>query len=242
MPRARPALWPSFARSILPAALLLAVGGRAAADVGATLSLQSDARERGLSYSAGRPSGQAGLAWDGEAGGYAGASLTEARFTDRRGAWLRVYGGRVVELAPGLDAEAGLLVNRFENVSRYDFVEFYAGLLGQRWSLRLHHARDYFGSGQRSLYGELNLRWPVADGLALVGHVGVLRGLGEARLPFYLEPHGPARIDWRAGASWQVGQGCELQLAWVAVSRGGPYTWAGDVRRQTAVLGLSAAL
>lgn len=242
MPPARPAPRPSLARLALLVAPLLAGAGRAAADVGATLSLQSDARERGLSYSAGRPSAQAGLAWDGDAGGYAGALLTRARFTDRRGVWLRLYGGRVVELAPGLDGEAGLLVNRFENVSRYDFVEGYAGLLGERWSLRLHHSPNYFGGGQRSLYGELNLRWPVAPGLALVGHAGVLRGLGEARLPFYMEPHGPTRIDWRAGASWQLGRGCELQLAWVAASRGGPYTWAGESRRQTAVLGLSAAL
>ena len=220
---------------------LLACAGAACADVGATLSLQSDARERGMSYSANDPSAQAGLAWDGRTGWYGGASLTQARFTDRRGAWLRAYGGRVIELAPGLDGEAGLLVNRFENVSRYDFVEAYAGLLGERWNLRLHHSPDYYGSGQRSLYGELNLRWPVAKGLAAVGHAGVLRGWGGAGQS-YGEPHGPTRIDLRAGAAWQLGERCELQLAWVSASRGGPYTWMDSTRRRTVVLGLSAAL
>ena len=220
---------------------LLAGVGAAHADVGATISVQTDARERGLSYSAQKPAAQLGLAWDGDAGWYAGAALAQVRFTDGRGAWLRVYGGRVVGLAPGLDAEAGVLAHRFENASRYDFVEAYAGLLSERWSVRLHHSPDYYGSGQRSLYGEFNGRWPIAGGLAAVGHVGVLRGFGGANSPAFSGPHGPTRVDLRAGASWQLGASTELQLAWVSVSRGGPYTWADSTRRRTALLGLTTA-
>ncbi|MEO6281496.1 TorF family putative porin [Roseateles sp.] len=234
MPPARPA------RLALLTVLLLAGPGAARADVGATLSLQSDARERGLSYSGNRPGAQLGLAWDGEGGWYAGASLTHARFERRGGASLRAYGGRVVELRPGLNAELGLLAHRFENVSSYDFVETYAALLGERWNLRLYASPDYYGNGQRSLYGEFNLHWPLAQGIAAIGHIGLLHGWGRSSV-VYGGPQDTARVDVRAGASLQWGAGSEMQLVWVAASRGGPYIWINATRRSTAVLSLTTA-
>lgn len=217
---------------------LLGAAAPAGADVGGSVSLQTDARERGMSYSGEKPGAQLGLAWDGDAGWYAGAQLAHARFVQHRGARLLAYGGRVVELAPGLDGEAGVIAQAFENVSRYDYQEVYIGLLGERWNVRLYHSPNYYGSGQRSLYGEFNLRWPVAAGVGLMGHVGVLRGQGASSV--YTEAHGPTRVDLRAGASWQVGESCELQLAWVSASRGGPYTWADSPRRRRVVLGATA--
>lgn len=232
-----------LARStILIASLLASAAVRA--DVGGTLSAQTDARDRGMSYSDGKPSAQLGLAWDGPAGWYAGAQLAHARFVQRRGARLQAYGGRVVELLPGLDGEAGVIAHAFENVSHYDFQEAYAGLLGERWNLRLYVSPDYYGSGQRSLYAEFNLRWPVAAGMGLMGHVGMLRGYGTPTTATYTygQASDATRADVRAGASWQLGQSCELQLAWVSAGRGGPYTWASDsTRRRGVVLGLTAA-
>lgn len=238
MPLARPAL----AVRLITLLTLLFAGTAARADVGGTVSLLSDARERGVSYSDGHPGAQLGLAWDGSAGWYAGAALAPVRYdADRRGAWLRLYGGRVVGLTPGLDGEAGIVLHRFESLSRYDFAEAYVGVLGERWSLRLHHAPDYYGSGQRSWYGEVNGRLPLAPGWAAVGHAGVLWAQGVSRWPQYGAAHGPTRIDLRAGASLQLGASAELQLAWVSVSRGGPALWADTRRRRTAVLGLTAA-
>lgn len=224
--------------------LLLSMAGGAHAGIGATLSLQTDARERGVSYTGNRPGAQVGVSWDGSSGWYAGASLTHVRFdADRRGAWLRAYGGHVFELRPGLDAEAGLVLHRYDTLSRYDFAEAYAGLLGEGWSLRLHHAPDYYGSGQRAAYAEANLRWPATARLAAVGHVGLLHARGTSRWPNQRHnPHGATRTDLRGGASWQVGQSFELQLAWVAASRGGPVMGAGATRRSAVVLGISAAL
>lgn len=224
--------------------LLTLLTGAARADVGATLSVQSDARERGASYTGNRPGVQVGVSWDGAGGWYAGASLSRVRFdADRRGGWLRAYGGRVVALRTGLDVEGGLVLHRYEGLSRYDFAEGYAGLLGEGWNLRLHHAPNYYGSGQGSLYGEANLRWPAAAPLAVVGHVGVLRAQGASRWvnqPY--NPQGPTRRDMRAGASWQFGEGMELQLVGISASRGGPVMWAGATRRSTVVLSISAAL
>lgn len=221
------------------AGLLLA--GPAAADMGLTLAALSDARERGLSYSGNRPTAQVGLAWDGDSGWYGGALLTRARLDSTHdGAWLRAYGGRVVALLPGLDGEAGVQLNRFERVTRYDHAEAYAGLLGERWSLRLHHAPDDYGSGQHTLYTALDLRWPLVPGLTATGHAGALRGLGRAGA-VHTAPGGPVRTDLRLGWSWQLGAAGELQLARVAASRGGPYTWADTTQRHAWVLGLSLA-
>jgi uncharacterized protein (TIGR02001 family) len=234
MPPARPV------RITLLVVPLLAGLGAARADVGATLSLQTDARERGLSYSANKPAAQLGLTWDGAQGWYAGASLSRARFARSSGPALRVYGGRVFALRPGLDAEAGLLAHRFESVPNYDFAEAYAALLGERWNLRVYASPNYYRVGQRSLYGELNLHWPLADGVAAVGHLGLLHGWGGGRNG-YTEARRDSRLDVRAGLSRQLGEIAELQLAWVAASRGGPYTWTDAVRRRTVVLNLTMA-
>ncbi|WP_263568855.1 TorF family putative porin [Paucibacter sp. DJ2R-2] len=220
---------------------LLGVTGPAWADLGGTLSMQTDARNRGMSYSSNRPSVQLGLAWDGDAGWYGGVQMAQARFTaGRQGAWLQGYSGRVFAILPGLDAEVGALAHTFHRAGPYDFNEVYAGLLGERWSVRFFHSPDYYGSGNRSAYAEFNLRWPLANGVAAIGHVGVLDGRG-GRILSYVGSHGPTRVDLRLGVSWQLGASSDLQLAWVSVSRGGPYIWTDSSRRQTAVLGLTTA-
>jgi len=222
-------------------AMLLAGAVVARADVGGTLSLQTDARDRGMSYSGGRPSAQLGLAWDGQGGWYAGAQLAYVRFdAGRRGAALQVYGGRVFELAPGLDGEVGLIAHAVENLSHDDFQEAYAGLLGEGWTLRFYLSPDYYGTGQRSAYAELNLRRPLAAGWALVAHAGLLDVSGGWALPYARQQRG-SRRDVRVGLSHALGESGELQLAWVAASRGGPYTGTGSMRRRGVVLGLTLA-
>ncbi|MGM9484479.1 TorF family putative porin [Roseateles sp. NT4] len=228
-----------LARLTTLVATLWACAGGAWADIGGTLSLQTDARERGMSYSANKPSAQLGLAWDGDAGWYGGAQLGHARFSQHQGAALQLYGGRVFGVAPGLDGEAGVVAHAYENVSSYDYQEVYAGLLGERWNLRAYFSPDYYGIGQRSLYTEFNLRWPLAPRLAALGHVGLLHGSGEP--PSYVESRGSTRLDLRVGASWQLGASSELQLVWIAAGRGGPYTWTDATRRRTVVLGLTTA-
>lgn len=226
-------------QTTLMMATLAGLAAPAGADVGGSLSLQTDARERGLSYSDNRPSAQLSLAWDGEVGWYAGTRLAQARFERSRGAALQAYGGRVFALRPALDGEAGLVAHAFENASRYDFQEAYAGLLGERWNLRVYYSPDYYGIGQRSVYGEFNLRLPLWPGVQAIGHAGVLRGSG--RPPAYVGQRSATRVDLRAGASWQACASCELQLVWVAASRDGPYTWTDATRRRTAVLSLTTA-
>ncbi|PTT91887.1 hypothetical protein DBR42_03030 [Pelomonas sp. HMWF004] len=156
----------------------------------------------------------------------------------RRGAWLQAYGGRVVGLGPGLDIEAGLATHTFENVSRYDYQEAYASLLGEGWQLRIHGSPDYYGVGQRSLYVELNGRQALSPGWAATGHVGLLRVFGTSP---YAAQSGSMRLDLRLGLSGQLGSSSEVQLAWVGTGRGGPYTWAYQARRRSVVLSVTTA-
>lgn len=221
-------------------ATLLAGVALAHAGVGGTVSVQTDARERGMSYSDNRPSAQLGLAWDGAGGWYGGAQLGHARFTQRHGATLQLYAGRVLPVSAGLDAEAGVVAHLHENVSHYDYQEAYIGLLGSNWTLRAYASPDYYGIRERSLYVELNGRWPLSAGLAAVGHVGVLRGWRGSDSP-YAQGRSPSRADLRLGLSRPLGEMGELQLAWVAASRGGPYVWTEATRRRTLVLNLTAA-
>jgi len=220
------------------AGLLAGAAAPVRAELGGTVSLQSDARDRGLSYSRDRPQAQLTLAWDGSTGWYAGGLLSRARFDAQRGSgFVQAYAGRVVELAPGLGLEAGLQYTRFPSISRYDFGEAYAGLIGDRWAARLHYADDYYGNGHRSVYGELNLDWPLRGTLTALAHAGVLAGRSDA---LYDSGRGDARIDTRLGLAWRV-QALELQLSWSSVSAGGPYTWVSESHRQTVVLGVSAS-
>jgi uncharacterized protein (TIGR02001 family) len=228
-----------LARHLLLLLPLLGCALSARADLGATVSLLTDARQRGLSYSGERPSAQLGLAWDGSTGWYAGLQIARAHFhAGERSSALQLYGGRVFELGPGLDAEAGLAVHRYGQRPGYAFDEFYAGLIGEQWTLRLFLSPDYYGLGQRSIYTEFKLRWPLLPGVAAVGQVGVLRGRGGASAP---SAHGPARVDLSAGGSWQLGASSDLALRWVSVSRGGPYVPVESTRRRSWVLSLTTA-
>lgn len=217
--------------------LLMSMTPSAQAEMGGTVAVQSDARERGLSYSRDKPQGQVTIAYDGSAGWYGGGLLTRTEFAPNHTSTLaRAYLGRVVPLVSGLDAEAGVQYSHYASITRYDYGEAYAGLLGERWSARLHFSNDYYGNGRRSVYGELNFNWPLRPALMGIAHVGAVNGPGGE----YPSSHGNTRYDTRLGLGWQL-QPFELQLSWVTVSPGGPFTWTTERRRNTVVLGLSAS-
>ena len=205
--------------------------------LGGNVSLQSDSRYRGLSYSDEKPNAQITLSYDGAAGWYGGALLTHARFGQGRQSTLwQGYAGKVFGLTTGLDAEAGVQFNSFDRLGRYDYAEAYVGLLAERWNARLYYANDYFGTAQHTLYAELNGNWPLTASVQAFAHAGVLQGRGGP----YAETHSSQRLDWRAGAAWRH-EAYELQLAWVGVGRGGTYTWTDSEHRRTWVLGVSAS-
>lgn len=244
MPAARTALG-SISITVAPAAALVATlcAAPAHAQLGGTVSLQSDGRFRGISLNDERPQLQLSLAWDGNGalrGWYGGAMLTEARFGAMgRSVLLQGYAGHVVPLTPDLDGEFGATVTRFPQRAYYDYAEAYVGLLAERWNARLHRSGNYYGLHQRTLYAELNGHWPLSDTVQGFAHVGALRGDGVRR-----NPAGAARTDLRIGAALRRDR-VEWQLAWVAVGRGGPhagpYAVAADTRRRAWVLGIATS-
>ncbi len=218
-------------------ALALGVGGLSLsmgthAQLGVSVAADSDYRFRGVSLSDSRPSLRMTLNVDAPDGWYAGASATRAALTqrDRYTQWLG-YAGWVTRAVEGRSLEFGANVLHFAGNSTYDFAEAYAGLLAERWSARVYYAPDYFGRHVQTAYAELNGHLPLNEHARLFGHVGLLAALRGGN-----DDAGKARVDLRAGAGLVL-RDWDLQLAWVAASRGGPYPAVYGGRRAAWVAG-----
>lgn len=218
------------------AGLSLSTG--ALAQLGASVAVDSDYRFRGVSLSESKPSLRLSLNYDAPDGWYAGASATRVELAQGdRYAQLLGYAGWVTPPVDGGRFEFGATYSHFTGDSTYDYAEAYAGLLAERWSARLYYAPDYFGRHVRTAYAEFNAHLLLNEHARLFGHVGVLAPLGRA------DRDGDggarkARLDLRAGAALVL-RDWELQFAWVAAARGGPYPAVYGGRRDAWVLGVS---
>lgn len=217
---------------LLALAALLSASAPARAQWSGSLLLTSDDRFRGLSRSDGDPALRGALAFDAPDGWYAGGALGRVALWpgDRR--WqASAYGGHSQRLSAALAWELGANGVHFAGASGYDYAELYAGLLGERVQARLYGSPDYFGRGPRSVYAELNARWPVTGAAQLLGHAG---WLAVSRNEYGRRQ----RADLRLGAAWNL-RSMEWQLAWTGAGRGGPYPVAHDGRRSGWSLGLT---
>jgi len=210
------------------------LGGVAQAQLGATLGVESDYRFRGVSLSDSKPAWRLTLNHDFVSGAYAGASATRVELAhDDSYSQLVGYAGYVTRSIEGRAVEFGASYSHFTGDSSYDYLEAYAGLLAERWSLRLQFAPDYFGRGVRVAYVDANTHWPLNENLRLFGHAGAL-------IPLSGRSFGPedrrTRGDLRLGLGITAGL-LDVQLAWVEASRGGPYPAVYSGRRGTWQLG-----
>jgi uncharacterized protein (TIGR02001 family) len=214
-------------RAALVAAALACALTAAQAQLGASITAVSDYRFRGVSMSDAEPALLLGVVYDARGGSYAGASLTRVALSrGQRYTELVGYAGRVVETCFGAGWEIGAVASHFGGDASYDFIELYTGLVAERWNTRLYLSPDYFGRGVRTAYAEWNGHWPLGADVRLIGHAGVLGGLGGAAGS---DSH-RARLDTRLGIGISRGS-ADLQFAWVAASRGGPYPAVYDTRR-----------
>ena len=205
-------------RALAPIALLLC--GAAQAQLGATVSVESDYRFRGVSLSDSKPAWRLTVNHDFMSGAYAGASATRVELA--RGdhySQLVGYAGYVTRPVDGRSLEFGASFSHFTGDSSYDYLEAYAGLLAERWALRVHYAPDYFGRGVQVAYVDTSAHWPLNEKLRLFGHAGAL-------VPISGRSFGPddkrTRFDLRLGVGMSAGS-LDVQLAWVEATRGGPY-------------------
>jgi uncharacterized protein (TIGR02001 family) len=165
-------------RAALGAALLVLVCVGVSAQTGGSIALLSDYRYRGVSLSDDRPTLRLSVVHDAESGWYAGGSLAGVSL-EPSGRQLQVLGylGLTGKFAQGLGWDAGATAIHFSADSRFDFLEVFTGVHAERWNLRLHYAPDYFGSGARTAYVELNGGLPLSRFVRATAHVGGLARL-----------------------------------------------------------------
>ena len=213
---------------IAPVALMLS--GAAQAQLGATVSVESDYRFRGVSLSESKPAWRLTVNHDFMSGAYAGASATSVEIArgDRYSQFVG-YAGYVTRPVDGRSLEFGASYSHFTGDSSYDYLEAYAGVVAERWSLRVHYAPDYFGRGVQTAYVDANTHWPINEHVRLFGHTGALVPL--AGRTFWPDDK-RTRFDLRLGLGVSAGA-FDGQLAWVEASRGGPYPAVYASRRST---------
>ncbi|MDB5707010.1 MAG: hypothetical protein JWN66_4126 [Sphingomonas bacterium] len=174
----------------------------------------------------------ADLGYDHASGLYLGASAV----TDlNRAAVIGLQGniGYARRLSPTLSIDGGVVrseyLSSFSGGRAAHYTELYLGLTRRSLSARAYYSPDYFRTGARTLYGEVEGVIHPAAQWRLNGHVGALTRLGA--LPLYTQR---TSYDWRLGVTRQLGH-FDVHAA---VSGGGPGAdyYAGRRRDRTALV------
>jgi uncharacterized protein (TIGR02001 family) len=216
-------------------ASLFSAGCAAFAQTGSSITLVSDYRYRGVSLSDSQPTLRLGIVHDEPSGWYGGASLARVSLDPpRHQLQLLGYAGYASRPSDRLGWEAGGLAVHFGADSRFDYQELFTGVQGDRWSLRIHFAPSYFGSGAHTVYGELNSGLPLSRSVRAVAHAGALMRVGGA-------PADAQRLSLDVSLGLAIARDAwDVSLDWVAGSRSGVYPVAYG--RAGGVLVLSASL
>lgn len=197
--------------------ILFVASSPAAAEVGATASIFSEARLRGYSLSAGHPVGQLDLSYDDPSGFYGGlsASLVVSSEYGVRPLGLLENAGYAKKLRGGPTIDVGVNNSNYSRYSGYErstgYTEIYAGLISRVFSSHVYLSPNYFGSHSWAAYGEVNAGFRPARKLGLTAHVGTLVPLGYG-------DRSKVQYDWQIRATREIGP---LSLH-VALSDGGP--------------------
>lgn len=235
--------WPiSHYLKPLFAAACLCGSAPAASEVGASVSLFSDARLRGYSLSSGHPVGTINLSYDDPAGVY-GAVSASAVIGDEDAIeplGLQLNAGYAKRLPSSLAVDFGVThssYSKYGSRGTTSYTEIYAGVSRKALSTRISYAPHYFESGSSTLYAELNANFSPMTKLNLFGHAGVLIPLSHQNDLRQLR----TQHDWSVGASRQVGR---ISLHAI-LSGGGPdgdYYHDRYHSRTKLVLGVSSPL
>ena len=191
---------------LLPAAACIGSAAPAAAEVGASASLFTDARFRGYSLSAGHPVATIDLSYDDPGGLYGALSATAVLGSDEaiRPMGLQLNGGYAKRLRSGIVVDLGVThsnYSRYSSRASASYTEIYAGVSRKALSTRISFAPHYFGSGYSTLYGEVNANVTPMPKVSLFGHLGLLVPLDYPEAA--AKPR--AQQDWSLGVSRQAG-------------------------------------
>lgn len=223
--------------------LILCLSAPAAAEVGATLSVFSDARFRGYSLSEAHPAAMLDFAYDDPSGLYAGASaiVELRRIGDPQAVGLQLDAGYADRLTSGTTLDVGIVHSSYSHYSGREhglsYTEIYAGIARGPLSSRLYFSPHYFESGVWTAYGEINDNLSPARNWTLDGHVGVLVPLRKASLDRSYRTD----FDWRIGVTRELGR-LSLHAAWSDGAPGHDYYGYRLHSRSALVLGASLLL
>jgi uncharacterized protein (TIGR02001 family) len=186
----------------------------AAAQIGATASIFSDARFRGLSLSEGRPVAILDVAYDDPSGFYGdvAASGVLRRGGDPAPLGVQLTGGYATDLASGTTLDFGITHSTYGHYSNAErgksYSEIYAGIARGGLSSRLFLSPHYFEPGRWTAYGEVDGNVSPAPKWSIEGHVGVLATLRHPAGERYSKD-----FDWRVGVTRELGR-LSLHAAW----------------------------
>jgi uncharacterized protein (TIGR02001 family) len=179
----------------------------AAADVGASVSLFSEASFRGYSLSEGRPVALLNLSYDDPGGFYAATSGTTVLGSSDavEPLSLQLNAGYARRLPSDAVVDFGVThasYSQYASKGSSSYTEIYTGLSRKALSARISYAPHYFVHGSSALYGEIDANVSPMPKLNLNAHVGLLVPLDY--------PEGIEKPrnqhDWRVGAAWQFGR------------------------------------
>jgi uncharacterized protein (TIGR02001 family) len=215
----------------------------AAADVGAAVSVFSDARFRGYSLSSGHPVAVVDLSYDHPSGlyGAVSASAVASSGDGIRPLGLQLSGGYARRLSGGVTIDVGAVHSSYTDYSSRgsatSYTEVYAALSRGVLTSRVYFSPHYFGHGTKAAYGELDATVSPLRKLRLSGHVGLLVPIGYPGA----NHDDRAQYDWRLGIAREVGP---ASLHLIATGGGPGHDYYGDRRhnRTALIFGASWAL
>ncbi|ANI79944.1 hypothetical protein EP837_03560 [Sphingobium sp. EP60837] len=187
----------------------------AAAQLGGSVSLFSQARLRGQPISDRRPVAELELVHDSASGFYLGgsAALVADRTNGLQPFAFKQYAGFAHRLSPGATLDLGVVHNGYTEYSRIigggSYTEAYIGIIGRNLSGRVFISPGYFRKDQATLYMEVDGQLDLARNWVIVSHLGRLTYLNDDR------PAGsPGGVtDWRLGLRRHMGS-IDLEVAW----------------------------
>lgn len=190
----------------------------AAAQVAASVSVESDYRFRGYSLSKGDPAVTFALGYDHASGAYAnGAATVGVDGSDPALIAYQVNAGYAAQVSRSISVDGGVVrswYTRDSSIGRdTHYTEVYFGVAGRGLSSRVYFSPDYLRPGVETLYAEIEGALNLAPRWRLSGHVGMLTHLDER--PRYVPRD---HYDWRVTLGRELGR---LDLH-ASLSGGGP--------------------
>jgi uncharacterized protein (TIGR02001 family) len=203
----------------------------AAAQTGASVTLVSDYRFRGVSLSGKRPALQTNLEQDFDNGWYAGLFASSARIDEdgSGSAQVESHAGYSRRLHSGWSWDGGASLSVFPHDASYNYGEIFTGLATENFSGKLYFSPNYFGRNVRTLYAELNDSYSLRKHVRLFGHLGFLCPLAGAGTT----ASSKGRTDVQLGVRYTHTE-WSVQASWIGSSGQYPkYPYAGRNRNAT---------